>query len=122
MIDSDGNGTALFPRAVFGDVQNILPRADQTANGLPEQIVLGKPDLFTITPPFATDTYFLLTTQPQDSINLASLNWKGVRGATRGAGSPLDRLLSSVGTRGASSDVPTNWSLQRLPIQSVEKP
>jgi hypothetical protein len=107
---------------VFGDVQNILPRADQTANGLPEQIVLGKPDLFTITPPFATDTYFLLTTQPQDSINLASLNWKGVRGATRGAGSPLDRLLSSVGTRGASTDVPTNWSLQRLAIQSVEKP
>jgi len=122
VIDSDGNGTALFPRAVFGDVQNILPRADQTANGLPEQIVLGKPDLFTITPPFATDTYFLLTTQPQDSINLASLNWKGVRGATRGMGSPLDRLLSSVGTRGASSDVPTNWSLQRLAIQSVEKP
>ena len=122
VIDSDGNGTALFPQAVYGDVQNVLPRADQTANGLPEQIPLGRPDLFKITPPFATDTYFLLTTQPRDSINLASLNWKGVRGGTRGAGSPLDRLLSSVGTRGAAGDVPTNWSLQRLAIQSVEKP
>jgi len=122
VIDSDGNGTSLYPRAVFGDVQNILPRPDQTTNGLPEQIVLGRPDLFTITPPFATDTYFLITTQPSDSINLASLNWKGVRGGTRGGGSPLDRLLSNVGTRGASADVPTDWSLQRLPIQSVEKP
>jgi hypothetical protein len=122
VIDSDGNGTSLYPRAVFGDVQNILPRPDQTTNGLPEQIVLGRPDLFTITPPFATDTYFLITTQPSDSINLASLNWKGVRGGTRGGGSPLDRLLSNVGTRGASADVPTDWSLQRLPVQSVEKP
>ena len=122
VIDSDGNGVPLFPRVAFGDVQNIFPRPDQTANGNPQQIVLGKPDLFKITPPFGTDTYFLLTTQPEDSINLMSLRWKGVRGATRGAGSPLDRLLSSVGTRGAASEVPTNWSLQRLAVQSVPGP
>jgi hypothetical protein len=122
VIDSDGNGVPLFPSVAHGDVQNIFPRPDQTANGLPEQIVLGKPDLFKVTPPYGTDTYFLLTTQPQDSINLMSLRWSGVRGATRGAGSPLDRLLSSVGTRGASSEVPTDWSLERIAIQSMEKP
>jgi hypothetical protein len=120
VIDSDGNGTSLYPRKVLGDVQNVLPRVDQTANGLPQQIVLGP---IKIIPPYATDTYFLLTTQTQDSVNLASLNWKGVvRGTTRGAGSPLDRLLSSVGTRGAGGEVPTNWSLQRMAIQSAEKP
>ena len=123
VIDGDGNGVPLFPKLAYGDVQNIFPRPDQTANGYPEQIVLGKPDLFRITPPFGTDTYLLLTTQPQDSINLESLRWKGVRGETRGAaGSALDRLLSNVGTRGVASDVPTDWSLQRMPIQSTEKP
>jgi len=124
-IDSDGNGTPLYPPITQGDVMNIYPRPDQTANGNKEVLIIGsetRPARIRIQPPFGTDTYFLLTTQPQDSINVSSLQWKGVRGATRGAGSPLDRLLSSVGTRGAASEVPTDWSLERIAIQSVPNP
>ncbi|HUJ82199.1 MAG TPA: hypothetical protein VLW83_09960, partial [Candidatus Acidoferrales bacterium] len=63
-----------------------------------------------------------LTTAPQDSINLASLAWEGVRGGQRGAGSPLDQLLSSVGTRSPRPATPASWSITKIPIHSQPEP
>jgi hypothetical protein len=124
VIDSDGNGVPLFPPVVYGDVQNVFPLKEQTNDGPPLQIALGPPQLFKVSAPFGTDTYFLLTTAREDSINLLNLKWEGVRGSrgVRGGGSPLDQLLSSVGTRGATPVTPSSWSLQRLAIQSAPKP
>jgi hypothetical protein len=121
VIDSDGNGSPLFPPIEYGDVQNVFPRAGDGGD-LPVRIPLGTPKLFQVDAPFGTDTYFLLTTSPEDTISLSSLKWQGVRGGERGAGSPLDQLLSNVGTRGAKPAAPASWSLTRLAVESTPSP
>jgi Caspase domain len=122
VIDSDGNGVPVFPNLDMGDVENVHPTPAETHDGIPTEIKLGPVDLFTVSKPFGTDTYFMLTTAPQDAINLASLNWEGVRGAQRGAESPLDQLLSSVGTRSPRPVTPASWSITKLAIHSQPEP
>ena len=74
-------------------------------------------------PPFGVDTMILLSTaQPLPDPSV--LNFEGVaRGATRGAKTPLEQLLSSAssGSRGlgAEVEVPTNWGIQVQPLRSV---
>jgi hypothetical protein len=122
VIDSDGNGVPVFPNLDMGDVENVHPTPAETSDGVPTEIKLGPVDLFTVGKPFGTDTYFLLTTAPQDSINLASLAWEGVRGGQRGAESPLDQLLSTVGTRSPRPATPASWSITKIPIHSQPEP
>jgi hypothetical protein len=122
VIDSDGNGVPVFPSLDTGDVENVHPTPAETSDGIPTEIKLGAEDLFTVGKPFGTDTYFVLTTAPQDSINLASLAWEGVRGGQRGAESPLDQLLSSVGTRSPRPATPASWSITKIPIHSQPEP
>jgi hypothetical protein len=122
VIDGDGNGVPVFPNLDMGDVENVHPTPLETSDGIPTEIKLGPADLFTVGKPFGTDTYFLLTTAPQDSINLASLAWEGVRGGQRGAESPLDQLLSSVGTRSPKPATPASWSITKIPIHSQPEP
>ncbi len=64
----------------------------------------------------------LSTAQPLPDPSV--LNFEGVaRGATRGAKTPLEQLLSSAssGSRGigAEVEVPTNWGIEVQPLRSV---
>jgi len=110
-IDCQGTGQKLWPQTVPG---GRFP----TDNGRLASIPL--PGTFRISPPFGTDTYLLLTTStplPDPDV----LNFEGVaRGGTRGVGSPLEELLrtTSSGSRGASAEAPTDWSLQMLQVHS----
>jgi hypothetical protein len=122
VIDSDGNGVPVFPSLDTGDVANVHPTPLESRDGIPAEIKLGPVELFTVGKPFGTDTYFMLTTGPQDSINLASLGWEGVRGEQRGAESPLDQLLSSVGTRSPRPVTPSTWSITKMAVHSQPGP
>jgi hypothetical protein len=111
-IDCQGTGQKLWPQTGPG---GRFP----TQNGRLASIPL--PGLrFGITPPFGTDTYLLLTTStplPDPDV----LNFEGVaRGGTRGVSSPLEELLqtTSSGSRGASPEAPTDWSLQIVQMHS----
>jgi hypothetical protein len=117
VIDSDGNGCPVFPNAAYGDVENVHPTAEETADGIPARIELGS-NLFAVGKPYGTDTYFVLTTAPRDSVNLASLAWEGVREQKRGNESPLDQLLSNVGTRSPRPVTPASWSIVKIPMHS----
>lgn len=117
VIDSDGNGCPVFPNAAYGDVENVHPTAEETADGIPARIDLGS-SLFSVGKPYGTDTYFVLTTEPRDSVNLASLAWEGVREQKRGNESPLDQLLSNVGTRSPRPVTPASWSITKIPMRS----
>jgi len=111
-IDCQGTGAKLWPREGPG---GRFP----TENGRLASIPL--PGLtFRITPPYGTDTYLLLTTStplPDPDV----LNFEGVaRGGSRGATSPLGALLQSTssGSRGATGEAPTDWSLQIVQTHS----
>jgi hypothetical protein len=114
-IDCQGTGQKLWPQQGPGEK---FP----TDNGRLASIPL--PGVrFGITPPFGTDTYLLLTTStplPDPDV----LNFEGVaRGGTRGASTPLQELLqtTSSGSRGATPEAPTDWSLQMLQLHSLPK-
>jgi hypothetical protein len=62
----------------------------------------------------------LSTAQPLPDPSV--LNFEGVaRGATRGARTPLQELLSNAsgGTRGSGAEVPTNWGIETQSLRSV---
>ena len=111
-IDCQGNGAKLWPQQGPG---GKFP----TDNGRLASIPLPG-STFHISPPYGTDTYLLLTTStplPDPDV----LNFEGVaRGGTRGISSPLEQLLQSTssGTRGATSEAPTDWSLQIVQTHS----
>jgi hypothetical protein len=111
-IDCQGSGELLWPREGPG---GRFP----TENGRLASIPL--PGLtFSISAPYGTDTYILLTTStplPDPDV----LNFEGaVRGGTRGVANPLEDLLraTSAGSRGATTEVPTDWSLQLVQMHS----
>jgi hypothetical protein len=75
-------------------------------------------NLFAVGKPYGTDTYFVLTTAPRDSVNLASLAWEGVREQKRGNESPLDQLLLNAATRSPQPVTPASWSIAKIPMHS----
>ena len=91
----------------------------------PQKIPLGNPlnpTMFTVTNPYGVDTFLLLTSS--EAIPIPSvLDSDGVR--TRGVAesNPLQELLGNMGarTRGVEMGVPTDWSIQKLPIKSQAK-
>jgi len=114
VIDSAGTSQLLFPPSIHGSVENRLPRAGP--GGPPEALDLGEP--FTVSPPFGTDTFLLLTTDTPIA-NLAVFESDGVRGEV--PKNPLESLLfrTGAGHRGSGERVPARWSLDRLSMTSL---
>ena len=88
-------------------------------------IALGPVELFRIQPPFGVDTFVMLTTETPLS-DPGVLQGTGVRARDlKGpADDPLGRLLAQVGAskrRAVPLVTPTEWSIQRLTIESVAK-
>jgi len=115
-IDCHGKGTLLYP---LDFAENQFPSAADTGN----EFALPGARTLRIGPPYGVDTLIMLSTaQPLPDPYV--LNFDGVAArATRGTESPLERLLAdtSSGTRGFSSEVPTNWGIGLLSIRSIPK-
>jgi hypothetical protein len=132
VIDNAGSSVLLFPRVDSGSVENRLPITDEATKpveNVPPEISLDDEAPFTVTAPYGTDTYFLLSTN-EPLTALSSLEWKGGREAVRAPGggrpqSPLERLLASKlsGKRGASAGepirTPPDWSLEKWTFRST---
>jgi uncharacterized caspase-like protein len=111
-IDSYGQSTLLFPPS--GSVENRFPIGDTP----PQEIPLGR---IWITPPYGTDTYFLLTTEEPLS-NPWVLQWDGIRGEPPKTPTALEQLLAQASSarRSATSLVtPAEWSIERVIVESV---
>ncbi|MBL7128505.1 MAG: caspase family protein [Ignavibacteria bacterium] len=116
-IDNSGNTIVLFP---YNNVEHKLPIKNNDEK-YPQEIRLGPEKLFSIGPPFGTDTYILLTTE--EAIPLAMyLGADGVR-APEDDHSPFESLIYDIcsGTRGAIRNIPVNWSIERITVTSMQK-
>jgi hypothetical protein len=117
-IDCHGKGSLIYPQ---DSSENQYPSEDDEDR----QVVLRHAPTLRVGPPYGIDTMILLSTaQPLPDPSV--LNFEGVaRGATRGASSPLQQLLSSAssGSRGlgAEVEVPTNWGIGMTSLRSVPK-
>jgi hypothetical protein len=114
-IDCHGKGTVLYPGNF---TENQFPNAADYGR----QFFLPGARPLRIGPPYGVDTLIMLSTeQPLPDPYL--LNFEGVTRSTRGVESPLARLLNetSSGTRGISSEVPTNWGIGVTTIRSLPK-
>jgi len=111
VIDSFGQGTLVFGE----NLQNEFPRiGDDQAELIPLTAAV------TISKPYGIDNYFLLASAtPIDNPDTV-FNFSDVR--TRGSqpADPLSRLLVHTGTamRGTVTNVPLNWSIERLTLRS----
>jgi len=121
-IDSQGNSALLFNRR--GDVENLYPfDPDKPPMQQPKLIVLGESGMIGMAPPFVLDTYILLTSEeriPDPYI----LEFQGVISRGKGSDTPLAKLLEGIGTasRAPKTDVPLNWSIDRIYLRSMGKP
>jgi hypothetical protein len=116
-IDCHGAGQLLYPGNYTGnqfpnkgdeDLQFPLPGA--------RAVHIGEP--------YGVDTLILLSTE-QPLPDPFALNFEGVASrGTRGATSPLEKLLSdtSGGTRGMNQPEPTNWGISLSTVHSAPKP
>jgi hypothetical protein len=125
-MDSDGNSVLLYPSADLGSVENDI----NLFTDLPLELKFGDRQpgdyLFGVGRPLGIDSFFILTSAealPRPEV----LTFSGVR--TRGPGSggedetALSRLLGGINSasRGSRTEpVPTNWSLRRITVRSVE--
>ena len=116
-LDSFGRRTLLFPPLASGDVENLLPLPEKER----EPVVL--PELFTISPPYGTDTYFLFASKAKLA-DSAVLDEEGVR--TRGTGPGADALLlglltPALASRGTRALAPARWTVRHIAITSAEQ-
>lgn len=123
IIDSDGRSVVLFPEPDSGSVENRFPLPATAASRAaypPTEIRLGKPGSFEVTQPYGVDTYFLLSTD-EPLQNPSILEWDGVRSPTSGPRTALEQLLMLTGTGSRATPVvtPSNWSIERLVVESV---
>jgi hypothetical protein len=113
VIDSFGRGTLVFGE----NLENEFPRiADNSAELIP---LTSKNGDFTVGTPYGVDHYFLLASaspidNPETIFNFSDVRTRGGQPAD-----PLSRLLLSTGaaTRGAITNVPLNWSIERLTLR-----
>ncbi len=117
-IDCHGKGTLLYP---LDTAENRFPNDADT----PREFELPGAPTLRIGAPFGVDTVLLISTQePLPDPNALNFEGVGTRNAlTRGAYNPLQQLLSSTssGTRGAIPDIPSNWSIEAVPLLSAPK-
>ena len=125
-IDIEGNGTLLFGS---GNIENTIDFFDDVED--PQDVLLprGNGSLFESFPtrrgqlPYEVDTFVLVTTSEPLPSPEDLLTFSGVASRDKGPGmpssnSPLARALYDVaqGTRGTAPPVPTDWSIQRVPM------
>ncbi len=115
-IDCHGKGSLIYPQNYS---ENQYPGEGDADN----LVILRHAPTLKVGPPFGIDTMVLLSTaQPLPDPSV--LNFEGVaRGASRGAKTPLEQLLSSAssGSRGlgAEVEVPTDWGIETQSLRSV---
>ena len=123
-IDSRGRGTALW------SADNTIPPDSGGRKIVPDSLLL-RPNMLRaahvpIAEPYGTDTFILISSdQPLDPAIFA---FDAVQ--SRGPGlvpddqKPLERLFTGLGaqTRGVVAGIPVSWSIQRVPLKSVETP
>jgi hypothetical protein len=112
-IDCHGQGTVLYPRDYS---ENQFP--NDADNG--RLFVLPGAPVLRIGPPYGVDTLIMLSTEQQIDPYVMSFEGVAARG-TRGAPSPLEKLLNqtSGGTRGFDQPVPTNWGIGLMTVHSA---
>ena len=115
-IDCHGQGTVLYPR---GNAENQFP--NDAGSG--RQFLLPGAPVLRVGAPYGVDSLILLSTA-QPLSDPYALNFEGVasRGTHAGA-SPLEKLLNqtSAGTRGFSSEVPSNWGIGITTVHSIPR-
>src|SRR5262249_23659803 len=114
-IDCTGKGVLLYPR---NGIENKRPREGENGTEIP---VLSQGYL-KVGPPFGTDTYILLATD-EPLPDPAALNFEGVITKGSRGHSPLQDLLDSAskGTRGVTTEIPTQWSAQTVHVVSAPR-
>ena len=125
-IDIEGNGTLLFGT---GNIENTINFFDDVED--PQDILLprGNGSLFESYPtrrgqlPYEIDTFVLVTTSeplpsPEDLLTFSGVASRDKGSAPPADASPLTQALHSMaqGTRGTAPPVPTDWSIQRVPM------
>jgi hypothetical protein len=113
-IDCHGKGQLLYPGNYSG---NQFPNKGDEER----QFLLPGAGPMKISEPYGVDTLILLSTE-QPLPDPFALNFDGVASrGTRGATSPLEKLLSqtSGGTRGISEPEPTNWGISLSTVHSA---
>jgi hypothetical protein len=113
-IDCHGKGQLLYPGNY---TENQFPNKGNEDR----QFLLPGVGALHIGEPFGVDTLILLSTE-QPLPDPFALNFDGVASrGTRGATSPLEKLLSqtSGGTRGISEPAPTNWGISLSTVHSA---
>jgi hypothetical protein len=120
-FDSSGKSVLLFPSANAGAGENYLPPKGDTGRPPAEAMRVGR-DRYIIGAPFGVDTYVMLATASALA-DPTVLEGEAVRrrGVGAGSGDALTRLLSQTGsaTRGLHPATPTDWTIERLTIESV---
>jgi hypothetical protein len=117
-IDCHGKGTLLYP---LDTAENRFPNDADT----PREFELPGAPTLRIGAPFGVDSVLLISTQ-EPLPDPTALNFEGVgtrNALTRGEYNALQQLLSSAssGTRGAIPDIPSNWSVEVVPLLSAPK-
>jgi hypothetical protein len=117
-IDSAGTGALLFNRN--GNVENRIPKNPES----PQPVeLLGTLGMVQMAPPFGLDTYILIATD--DEVGLSDPKILEFAGAVQRKGSqnPFESLIDDLrtGSRGPVSNVPLNWSIERMFLRSIAK-
>jgi hypothetical protein len=114
-IDCHGAGNLLYP---LDYSENQFPSDADYG----DRIVLPAARALRVGAPYGVDTLVMLSTaQPLADPN--ALAFEGVAKTSRGAASPLEKLLTdtSRATRSAPSEVPTDWGVDLMTLHSVPK-
>ncbi|NME71381.1 caspase family protein [Flammeovirga aprica] len=108
LLTSDGSMKLLFP-TTNSSVENNTEQIMKTANGdYKDEILIGHPDLLSVSEPFTTDNILILSTVT-DITDTSIFNQDGV--VTRGSGDlSLDELINEEEERSSKQ---SNWFLER---------
>ncbi|MGH7582251.1 MAG: caspase family protein [Gemmatimonadales bacterium] len=118
VVESQGQGILLY-----GQSGNKFPIDSAGVRIAPPVIVLPRRNPVSITAPYGVDTFIMITSATPLDPTVFNFDPVRTRGETRGTSQTgLSALLARVGgaTRGVGDDpVPTDWSIQRIPLLSV---
>ena len=121
-INNRGDISLLFPRPKYNMEKLMYPVDIQNSTSIINIDYSG----FSIGSPYGFDTYILITSDSQipNPIGLEQSGVQDSRSVSKDMNTnPLGRLLFSYGskTRGDDVTISSNWSMQRLIIESKEK-
>lgn len=118
-LDRNGKSTLLYPRG--GATENRYPPEEDA--GSPDKAYVLPDSVFQVSPPYGIDTFIMIatTTQLPDKTVFESSGVRAARSANHRGSVTLSDLLRNIGakTRGQQvPGVPTNWSIQRIFLES----